>query len=1477
MSAKKKGRGASAPQCAPVSPVPGAVRTALAAALVDGRLPLGLDAALEVDDLGLFSVARITVIDCPVLVTDGASGVNDVGRAICQTLRELGSLCTGTGWSTTANIPKALLARQTSQGALYPAWCPTVPTANEDSPLPRLADALVALLANGSGLSRADLFQTADEVFGGGQAAGAYTAALAYDAAEAALHARIIGSRQSWRISVGADEATRIVGEIANLAGQLPTRTSRDSEVDDLQQFSTPAELAYVMAWIAGIEASDVVLEPSAGTGALAAFTGDAASVHVNEISPRRLGLLRWLGFDRVTAENAEHIHNIMHERVAPTVVLMNPPFARSARCGSARVPTAAADHVVAALKLLKPGGRLVAVVGAKLNEGQGSLLDRIRQLGTVRASVRVAGAAFARQGTTVDTRVLVIDKARDATGVPVVGLAQSMDDLVRILAPVQRVRDTGEDARYAPYVPALDLPGSHPHPELLVESRAMAAVRAPVVTYRPAFKQEVWTEGRLSRAQLECVLSAGQVHQRWITGPHGVRVRKGYYVADGTGSGKGREAAGVLWDNVCAGRTRHVWISKDATKLLRAAKRDYAAVGGNPAELFALNDYSPGDVVDRARGVMFVSFGTLRSTRGARSRLDQIIEWLGDDFDGVVVIDEAHRAGECVEVETGVGVKKPSQTALAVIDIQHRLPAARVIYLSATGASEVKNLLFCDRLGIYGPGTAFPTKQLFLAEIEASGLAGMEIVARDLKQLGVMCARSLSFAGVGYERLVHHLTDDQIALYDTLALGWRTVFRNLENVLHDTGANACPGARASALAQFWAGQQRFWGQVLIALQMPSVIAAIERDQAEGHASVIQLVNTLEAALDRALAQEGAIESLDDLDLTPRQILCQYLENVFPTTAYEEYIDGDGITRSRPVQNSRGDVVRDADALAARDKLLVEIGALAVPDGPIEMILDHFGADAVAEITGRSRRVVQRPNKDGVLVRQIEPRSEAKRLAEMDEFANDQRRILIFSGAGGTGVDYHASKAIKNQRLRKHYILQAGWNAKEAWQGLGRTHRTYQAQPPWYVLVATNLRGQMRFLTSIARRLAQLGALTRGQKDAATGQLFSERDNLETGYGALAIMQMVTDLNAGETIAGLSLAEFQEALGLRVLDEHGTLTVSKLPPVRQFLNRVLSLPVALQNDVFDEFADRHDDLVQAAIDKGEYAQGLEVYRADRIETVAAPRTVHVHAESGAETAYVHLRAWRRRRPRPFASVDDGWDGRKRPFVGWFRDAGGKVVGAVAARNRTDDGGRVRRQVRLIGPFSERFEDRGALNDASRFSAMTEQAALQAWDAEIAETEAWESRDLHLITGAILPVWDRIEGSYTVYRISTETGDEYLGRVIAPGQVRATLARLGAGLDTSWAADEAMDAVLAGHSLDLANGWSLRRSRVASEWRVELIGWRPETVGELVAQGLLHERINYKSRLFVPVSKAATLGALLQRHPVVTVTGGKIAA
>lgn len=114
--------------------------------------------------------------------------------------------------------------------------------------------------------------------------------------------------------------------------------------------------------------------------------------------------------------------------------------------------------------------------------------------------------------------------------------------------------------------------------------------------------------------------------------------------------------------------------------------------------------------------------------------------------------------------------------------------------------------------------------------------------------------ARSLSYEGVTYSRVEHQLSDLQRDIYDRLAEGWQVVLQNMNAALELTGARDADGttrnkdAVQAAMAQFWSGQQRFFNQVITAMQMPSVIEQMERDLAEGKALVLQLVNTNEAA-----------------------------------------------------------------------------------------------------------------------------------------------------------------------------------------------------------------------------------------------------------------------------------------------------------------------------------------------------------------------------------------------------------------------------------------------------------------------------------------------------------------------------------------------------------------------------------------------------------------------------------------------------
>ena len=111
-------------------------------------------------------------------------------------------------------------------------------------------------------------------------------------------------------------------------------------------------------------------------------------------------------------------------------------------------------------------------------------------------------------------------------------------------------------------------------------------------------------SERLLSAAQLETVVYEGHAWSQFLPGrftpskegvgldeAEGGRVyRKGYFLGDGTGAGKGRQVAACILDNWLQGRRRNIWVSKNET-LLEDARRDWTALGGLAADIQPLSN----------------------------------------------------------------------------------------------------------------------------------------------------------------------------------------------------------------------------------------------------------------------------------------------------------------------------------------------------------------------------------------------------------------------------------------------------------------------------------------------------------------------------------------------------------------------------------------------------------------------------------------------------------------------------------------------------------------------------------------------------------------------------------------------------------------------------------------------------------------------------------------------------------------------
>jgi len=1313
----------------------------------------------------------------------------------------------------------------------------------------------------------------------------------------------------------------------------LPPRHVRSEAQIELQQFSTPPMLAWLMAKAANLASRDAVLEPSAGNGALMVWASiQSASLLINETDTARRDSLSHI-FPRATisAHDGELIADL-HRGPVPSVVLMNPPFAYSQERG--KDGDTAQRHLRSAIRAASNRARIVAIMPegfdatsfAKTQVEASLLLDvRLQQM-------------FRRTGTGIAVRIIVFDKVPTASTPTITGDTCDLIALHELLAklspheptsaslhrlPVGRpvcligktaahhmpVRPVAPFAAtavaagsaielaysvladpapvpeqtgiYLPYRPSrIAFEDAPVHPTPLVESVAMGSVAAPKPEVTPRLPAGWQTGGLLSEAQCETLVYAAQAFARDLPGQFkvsqeatslelsedGHAYRQGFFLGDGTGAGKGRQIAAVIMDRWLAGERRHVWITKNEA-LLEDARRDWEALGGLPLDLQPLSRWKLGHPVTMSEGILFVTYPTLRSGRAEDTRLDQILAWAGADFEGVIAFDEAHAMANALGSSSTRGKVKGSEQGMAGLRLQNHLPRARVLYASATGASDIANLGYTARLGLWGSETAFPTHEAFMTEIRAGGVAAMELVARDLKAQGLYLARALSFAGVEYEILEHKLTEVQVRIYDAYAEAWAIIHRNLEAALEatrvideDSGDTLNRNAKAAALSIFEGTKQRFFAQLLLSMKLPSLIPAMEQALGEDHSVVVQLVSTAEAMLDRRLADlsDEEREALD-IDLSPREYVIDYLTKSFPVRLMQVFADEDGNLRSEAMSDDEGNPVFCQRAIAARGALIEQLCALPPIATALDAIIEHFGTEAVAEVTGRTRRLVS--GRDGQ--QRLERRSPSANVAEAQNFMEGIKRILVFSDAGGTGRSYHADLGAKNQQRRVHFLLEPGWRADNAIQGLGRTNRTNQASAPLFRPVTTDVKGERRFISTIARRLDALGALTRGQRQTGGQNLFDPADNLESDYARDALSRWFQLLYDGK-LEATSFGNFVERTGLRLANPEGGLT-DNLPTIQRWLNRILALPITLQNAIFEEYLGLVEARIEAAREAGTLDQGLETVRVDHF-TVLADKLLRTDPVIGAETRLVSLEVTRHLRPLRLQRLVRMHEIGSPHAIPMRNTRSGKVALSVPARRLIADDGAVIERRRLLRPLKSANWTLEAL-DESLWEGIGITEFTSGWSAEEEELATSPVTErVHLANGLLLPVWKRFPGDHVrVTRLVTEDGQSIIGREVLDIDLAAIAETFGLSGVTGPSAEQIGELVIdSGKPLSLASHdpLTVKRSLVGGEQRLELTGFSPDRLDWYKGKGCFTEIIRYRTRLFVPVSRASSVLAAL---------------
>ena len=288
--------------------------------------------------------------------------------------------------------------------AMLPLFAATVATAatgaDRASNLLAAARALTVHFSRSRPLDRRLVARIMTTTFGQSDTEGAWLWRDAYDAIETAMVLQL--RRLGPQLERLEDAPSEMAALLANLSGLGLTHSRRSDEQVTLDQFSTPPELGALAVLAGQVRPGDHVLEPSAGHGLIAVLAeACGAEMTLNERAVDRAAVL-----DGLFPGAARHRLDALHLRDALPAsgsfhaVLANPPFQRLEA------------HLAAALACLAEGGRLSAIVPARMLE-DGVALAGISAYGRIVARLPFYPNAFAKHGTSVDTGLLVVASKR--------------------------------------------------------------------------------------------------------------------------------------------------------------------------------------------------------------------------------------------------------------------------------------------------------------------------------------------------------------------------------------------------------------------------------------------------------------------------------------------------------------------------------------------------------------------------------------------------------------------------------------------------------------------------------------------------------------------------------------------------------------------------------------------------------------------------------------------------------------------------------------------------------------------------------------------------------------------------------------------------------------------------------------------------------------------------------------------------------
>lgn len=159
----------------------------------------------------------------------------------------------------------------------------------------------------------------------------------------------------------------------------------------------------------------------------------------------------------------------------------------------------------------------------------------------------------------------------------------------------------------------------------------------------------------------------------------------------------------------------------------------------------------------------------------------------------------------------------------------------------------------------------------------------------------------------------------------------------------------------------------------------------------------------------------------------------------------------------------------------------------------------------------------------------------------------------------------------------------------------GRTHRSNQVNAPEYIFLISDIAGERRFASSVSKRLESLGALTHADRRATETRNLSQF-NVDNKYGREALQTVLKQILVG----GSELKDLKDNPKVLLFEDmkfaladvgFGTDIIAEVKMSR-FLNRILGIPIDLQNKLFEHFCDTLDEIIAREKKAGKFDMGI---------------------------------------------------------------------------------------------------------------------------------------------------------------------------------------------------------------------------------------------------------------------------------------------